>query len=330
MKWGEAALVRFALSVLHALGPVAASNFAGWLARFIGPLLPVSRVADENLRAALPALDRAERRRIVRGVWENLGRTVGELPHLGDLRFSNEGPGFEMAGQEHLAVLAERGAAVVVSAHIGNWEAMLPIGAAYGVRCGGFYRAAANPGVDAAIMKWRQRAMARHGGGEPMPMFAKGAAGARGAAAHLARGGYLGLLMDQKLNDGVQAAFFGMEAMTAPAAAAFSLHFRAPFLMGHVERLGPARLRLVVHPPLTMPNTGSRRADVAALTQAMNDVFEGWIRARPESWLWLHRRWPKDVVRCKIEGAAGGDVPRASLATDPRSPDAPPAPSPGN
>ena len=308
LERAEAALVRLALSALHALGPVHASNFAGWLARAIGPLLPVSRVADRNLRAAMPHLDRAARRAIVRGVWENLGRTVGELPHLSDLRVSNEGPGFEMVGQEHLAVLAQPGAAIMVSAHIGNWEALPPISAAYGVRFAGFYRAAANPGVDAAIMEWRQRAMIRHGGGEPIAMFAKGAAGARGAAAYLARGGYLGLLMDQKLNDGVQASFFGMEAMTAPAAAAFSLHFRAPFLMGHVERLGPARLRLVANPPLEMPNTGNRRADVAALTQAMNDVLEGWIRERPESWLWLHRRWPAKIVQCRIDGQDKDDA----------------------
>jgi len=33
----------------------------------------------------------------------------------------------------------------------------------------------------------------------------------------------------------------------------------------------------------------------SALTQAVNDRLETWIRAKPESWLWLHRRWPKDV-----------------------------------
>jgi KDO2-lipid IV(A) lauroyltransferase len=298
MKRAEVLVVRVGLALMRALGPVAASNFAGWIARVIGPLLPVSRVADENLRAALPALDRQARRAIVRGVWDNLGRTVGELPHLGDLRPTAEGPGFEMVGGEHLAVFAAPGPVVVVSAHIGNWEALPAISAAYGIRFGGFYRAASNPGVDAAIMAWRQRSVRE---GAPVPMFAKGAGGARRATAHLARGGTLALLMDQKLNDGVQASLFGMPAMTGPAAATFALHFRAPFAMGHVERVGPARLRLVVCPPLAMPETGSRRGDVAALTQAMNDAIERWIRARPDSWLWLHRRWPKEVVRRSIE-----------------------------
>jgi KDO2-lipid IV(A) lauroyltransferase len=137
--------------------------------------------------------------------------------------------------------------------------------------------------------------------GGDVPMFAKGAAGGRAAAAHLARGGYLGMLMDQKLNDGIEATLFGLKAMTAPAAAAFALHFRCKLLTGHVERLGPARLRLIVGPPLPVPDTGSRAGNVLAMTQALNDEFERWIRQDPQSWLWLHRRWPKEVVRRSIE-----------------------------
>jgi KDO2-lipid IV(A) lauroyltransferase len=72
----ETALVRRALWLLRRLGPVAASNAGGAVARAVGPLLPVSRVADANLRRALPELDSAARRRVIRGVWDNLGRTA--------------------------------------------------------------------------------------------------------------------------------------------------------------------------------------------------------------------------------------------------------------
>jgi KDO2-lipid IV(A) lauroyltransferase len=299
----EAALVRALFGMLRALPPASASTLAGLVARAIGPWLPVSRVADANLRAAMPALGVAARREVVRGVWENLGRTMGELPHLGALRETASGPGFEVQGGEHLRALADAGGpAMMASAHIGNWEMLPVICAAYGVRAASFYRAAANPLVDAAIMALRRRAMDQTGGA--VPMFAKGASGGRAAAAHLARGGYLGLLMDQKLNDGIEARLFGLPAMTAPAAAAFALHFRCPLLTGHVERLGPARLRLVVGPPLPVPETGSRRGDILALTQSMNDEFERWIRARPESWLWLHRRWPTDVVQRTIKATS--------------------------
>ena len=124
-------------------------------------------------------------------------------------------------------------------------------------------------------------------------MFPKGAKGARQAIAHLRRGGMLAMLVDQKLNDGVQASFFGLPAMTASAAAAFALHFRCPLVPARAQRIGPARLLLSVEEPLPLPDTGNRSHDVLALTQQVNYVLERWIRDDPGAWLWMHRRWPK-------------------------------------
>ena len=123
-------------------------------------------------------------------------------------------------------------------------------------------------------------------------MFAKGKAGARQTLAHLARGGRLAMLMDQKMNDGIEARFFGRPAMTAPGLAALALRLRCPVIPSFVERLGPARFRVTCERPLALPDTGDRTADIASLTQMVNDTLERWIRAKPESWLWLHRRWP--------------------------------------
>jgi KDO2-lipid IV(A) lauroyltransferase len=43
---------------------------------------------------------------------------------------------------------------------------------------------------------------------------------------------------------------------------------------------------------LPLPNTGNAQADTLALMTAVNAALEGWIRARPDQWFWLHRRWP--------------------------------------
>ena len=289
----EAFGARLALGLLRRLGPVRASNFGGALCRLIGPLLPVSRVARANLRLAMPELDRAARRRVLRGVWENLGRTVGELPHIGALQKNTpSGPGWEMLGEDILHAQAERGGpAIFVSGHIGNWEVMPPAVAQYGMRFSSMYRAAANPLVDRMVRDLRHEAM-----GAEVPLFAKGAKGARAALAHVAAGGYLGLLVDQKMNDGIEARFFGHPAMTAPALAALALRYRAAVIPGHVERIGPARFRLICEAPLKLPDSGDKRQDQIALTQTVNDVLEGWIRERPESWLWLHRRWPREIM----------------------------------
>ena len=156
----------------------------------------------------------------------------------------------------------------------------------------GFYRAASDVRIDRLIQAMRQ-----HANGPASTMFAKGAGGARGALHHLENGGSLGLLIDQKMNDGISVPFFGRPAMTAPALAQLARRFRLPVLPVYVVRLEPQRFRLVCEAPLPIRYTADRAADVRALSAAANATLERWIRARPGAWLWLHRRWPKDCPR---------------------------------
>ena len=215
---------------------------------------------------------------------------LGELPHVTALQETTHGSGWEVAGADILREARESGGPVIfVSGHIGNWEVLPPAVARHGLPFASLYRASPNPAVDAAIVGLRRQAL-----GTDVPMFPNGSAGARSALRHLSQGGHLGMLMDQKMNDGVAARFFSREAMTAPALAALTLRFRCRVIRGHVQRLGPARFRVVVEPPIAVPDTGDRQADVLALTQSINDAMERWVRARPESWLWLHRRWPRE------------------------------------
>lgn len=291
----EAALAKGLLAAFKKMGPVRASDFAGCASRFIGPLLPVSRIADKNLQLAMPELNATQRKRIVRGVWENLGRTVGELPHLSTLKENtHSGPGFEVVGAKYLEEQARNGGSVLfMSGHIGNWEMLPPGVARHSTPFASFYRAAANPMIDQMIRSLRDAAMQP----TPTPLFAKGVRGAREALAYVSKGGRLGMLVDQKMNDGVEASFFGRPAMTAPALAAMALRYRCPVIPGYVERLGPARLRIIVEAPLQLPDTGDKKQDLTLLVQMVNDRLEQWIRKKPESWLWLHRRWPKELYR---------------------------------
>ncbi len=276
---------------LRALGVNGASDLGGWLACTIGRHLPASAVADRNLRRAMPELDADERAVIIRTVWDNLGRNSAELPHLASLARTASGAGWEVEGEEHILALKEAGTpALFFSGHFGNWEMILPIASGLGLPVSGFYRAASSPPVELMVQSLRRAAL-----GPDSLMFAKGARGARLALTHLHDGGSLGLLVDQKMNDGIAVPFFGRTAMTAPALAQLSLRFDRPILPVYVVRLGRGRFRLVCEAPLVVPRTGDRVADTYAISAAVNATLERWIRARPGSWLWLHRRWPKEA-----------------------------------
>lgn len=275
------ALLAGAIFLVFRLLPVDwASGLGGALARALGPHFPVSQQARRNLRRALPALDDAAIARVVRGVWENLGRVIGEYPHLRRLGATR----VEVVGAEHLVRLRDGGApGICFSGHIGNWELLPVMAARHGVKTSNVYRAANNPLIDRLLRTLRT------GSAELIP---KGSAGARQMIAALDRGAHLGMLVDQKMNDGIEADFFGHPAMTAPALAQLALKYGCPVLPGRIERIGGAHFRLIVEPPLALPRTGDRAADTRALTETVNRHLERWITERPEQWLWLHRRWP--------------------------------------
>jgi KDO2-lipid IV(A) lauroyltransferase len=288
LQWRlEAVLVRGLLALSRALGPVRASGLGGALARTVGPLLPVSRIGLRNLELAFPGSDPAWRRATLRGVWDNLGRTALEIPHVPALRETASGPGWELQGRENLPAA---GRMVMVSAHLANWEMLPQAAAQLGIRLGGFYRAPDNPLVDSLLLKMRE-------GGADLPLFRKGARGTRLALRHLSTGAPLGLLVDQKLNEGMELDFLGHPAMTTTAAAELALRFECPLIPVRLERLGPARLRLVVEPPLPLPPGEDRQDAARQLSQQVNDRIGAWVRARPAEWLWLHRRFPARFYR---------------------------------
>ncbi len=295
LRWAaEAALARAVFALLGALGPARASNLGGAVARTLGPLLRVSRVAERNLAIAFPDRDATWRKETVKAAWDNLGRVVAEYPHLPFLKRTASGPGWEIAGDGIVREATAAGGPVIfVSGHIANWELLPAVVAHFGIDMASVYRAPTNPFVDDIIMAFRRRALAPH----EAKLFPKGAEGARAALAHLKRGGPLGMLLDQKMNDGIEARLFGERAMTAPALAQLALRYRCPVIPGRAMRLGPARYRFEAEPPLILPDSGDRGADVAALTQAVNDTLERWIRERPAEWLLFHRRFDKALYR---------------------------------
>lgn len=295
LQYNEYILAKGCLSLLRALSPRTASNVGAFICREIGTRLPVSKTADTNLRLVMPDLTSTQRQRVIKGVWENLGRTVAEFPHLADLNHNTSvGPGWEVVGAEYLTEQSKKtGPVLFVSGHIGNWE-MLPLGVAkYGTPFSSFFRAASNPYVNQLILQLRDEAM-----GEKIPMFAKGSKGARQALKHLLQGQRLGVLSDQKMNDGIEVQFFGRPAMTSSAVASLALKLKCPIIPGYVQRLGPARLRIVVEPPIDYSEFSENNLEnIHRLTQVINDKLEGWIKQNPEQWLWLHKRWPKEFYK---------------------------------
>lgn len=282
-------IVRGAFAILRALGPERASNLGGWLARSIGPLLPVHKIALANLRAAYPDAPDEDIRRIARGAWDSLGRTGAEYAHLGtlfDYDADNPDPNgrVEVVGIEHfIALRDDNRAGLIFSAHLANWELPGICAARYGLEATAVFRAPNDPAVASVIHEVRSGTM----GG--LEAARQGAAFAMQGV--LERGGHLGMLIDQHFTRGVLVDFFGRPALTNPIMAKFARNFDVPVHGVRVIRLPNHRFRLELTPPLDLPRGSDGLIDVPGAMQMMTAVVEGWAREHPEQWLWMHRRW---------------------------------------
>ena len=277
-------ILLFGFYGLAAMLPVdAASGLGGFVGRMIGPLLgAANRRALHNVALAFPEKDAAECRSILRGMWDNVGRTFGEYPHLSRIRDSGR---IEVVGGEENIRAAQSGQPrIFIAAHVGNWEVSGIWACKHLGRMTFIYREPNNRAADWLIRRIR--------GGQPGTVMArKGPEGTKAAMKALARGDNLGMLLDQKLNRGIAVPFFGREAMTTPVLALLVQRYDAPVIPTQVVRLRGARFRLIFHPPLVLPRTGDRHADMQAAMVVVNQTYEAWIRQHPEQWFWMHRRW---------------------------------------
>lgn len=258
----------------------------GGLMETVGPMLrPVHKRGHDNLALIYPDMTTAERSAILRGVWRNLGMTVGEFAHIDELADR-----VTVRHEERLRELIDNDQkAIFISAHMANWEAMAPVLHKQGLKYAVVYRAANNPLVDASIIERRATAMTRR-------QIPKGKRGARDLVKVLNEGLSLCMLTDQKLNDGISSPLLGFPAMTTPAAARLALRENIPLVPLQLVREPGSRFTLTVHEPLSIEETGDIKADTQTLTDAMNAKLGEFILERPDQWLWLHRRWPKKVT----------------------------------
>jgi Kdo2-lipid IVA lauroyltransferase/acyltransferase len=84
-RTGNAMLGALAVVLLKGLrltDPDMMANFGGWFMRTLGPFLPEHNIGRANLTAAFPEKSSEEIEKILRGVWDNLGRIGAEFSHL--------------------------------------------------------------------------------------------------------------------------------------------------------------------------------------------------------------------------------------------------------
>ena len=248
---------------------------------------PRRRVALTNLARALPGATTAERRRICRASFQHLGLMFVELCTALTRPLERTLQGITVDGLDHLKSAVEtHGRALVLTAHLGNWELL-----AVAHRLGGIPLSVVVRPLDAAWLDAVADRLRRKTGIELIDK--RGAL--RPVLSALRRGRLVGILLDQNAarREGAFVSFFGRPASTSKSLAVLALRTGTPVVPIFIYRQGLGRHRVVIHPPLAVDASPDSDSDgaVAELTQRCAAAIEAAIGIAPEQWLWLHNRW---------------------------------------
>ncbi len=252
-------------------------------------------MAATNLTAAFPDLSPAARDRLARASWQHFGMTVVELARFLGRPLQATLDELTIDGLGHLqAIMAEHGRALVLTAHLGNWEYL-----AASHRLMGYPLAIVVRPLDSPALDQLAQAMRRKTGAALIDKR-----GALRPVLHaLRRGGLVGILLDQNATrrEGVFVPFFGRPASTSRSLALLALRTRTPIVPIFIRREGAARHRVVVEPALPAPPSNDLERATVELTARCTERVESAIRQVPEQWLWSHDRW-----RTRPPGAGQG------------------------
>ncbi len=242
------------------------------------------RLTKEHLRIAFGSSKSEEEiSKIARSVFMNIGMSIAEVLSLPKIK--NKLPSMiDIDGIERLdKVLAAGRGAIVISAHFGNWE-LIPIifaskGYSSNIIARPIYYEKYNEWV--SFMRTSMGVNIIYRTDSPKKILKL-----------LRNNEMIGVTPDQDIDsvEGIFVNFFGRKAYTPSAPVKLAIAANAPIVPMFIVRKG-LKHTIYVEEPILIEQGGDKDATIKKYTRKWSDIIEAHIRAHPDHWVWMHRRW---------------------------------------
>lgn len=281
----EYALFRVLLFLLERLSWAAARRAGQILGLITFSLLRIRRrVVLDNLAHAFPAWSPSRRLAVARECYRQFGTTFLELCLLPRTRPEDLVARAALGDSEQFdAALREGHGAVIITGHLGNWEALGASLAARGYPLYGLVARQRNRRISEQVRRMREsvgiRLLYTDRGLMPVMRALRG-------------NGFVAFPIDQDAGrDGVFVEFLGRMASAPLGPVRFARHAGCPMIPGFCLRQPDGTYKLEM-PGAVWVRTDlpPDEAELEALTRVIA-LLEEVVRRYPEQWFWMHRRW---------------------------------------
>jgi Kdo2-lipid IVA lauroyltransferase/acyltransferase len=266
-------------------------NFGKLIGRILGTLLgffvpKLTKTANRNLEIALPELSSDEKAKIIKGCYESLGRQLGLIAHFKRFTAEQVQNLVEIKGRETFERIHTSGRGMLmITGHFGSWEVFNLLPPAFGFPISVLVRRIDNPLVESFVDSLRTTF-----GSKTIDKTKS----ARAMFRMLENGEMLGIMADLNAQEreGVFVDFFGVKASTTASIARLALKTNA-YVVPVFAVWNEAKQKYVVNieEPIDFVKSDDNEQDVLELTQKVTNSVEKYVRAFPEQWMWIHKRW---------------------------------------
>lgn len=252
----------------------------------------------DNIRLALGVSNRRANQ-ILRRSCVNYGMTFSEFLHMPAASPASIRDVISRGSGDHILNALEEGkGAILLCAHLGNWELMGALAAQHFP-----ISVVTRPMNNKRTQDYFDQGRLKHG----IEILHK-SDDTRIHIKRLRQNHALALLPDQYAGErGDLMPFFGRPTRVWTSVPRLAMVSGAPIVPSFGVRQKPfltkGRIVSKVMPGWKVEKTGDREANVQEGLRRMLWELESIIRAHPEQWLWLHRRWrPQDLEQAKETG----------------------------
>jgi KDO2-lipid IV(A) lauroyltransferase len=297
--------MELSLAVAAAVGGRLPHAFAYGLARVAGDLAyryrPSTRAdVQDNMRHVLGTeATEADVDRAAREAFRNVARYYVDL-----IRLPLTSPRqmvdkmVRLHGLQHIKEATANGQGVVVAtAHFGNPEVAVQVGAMVGLDVLVLAEPLSPPSFDELMTKLRSTNGVRY---EDVSFSA-----VANAIKHLRNGGVLAIICDRDIQGtGTPVPFFGEETPLPLGAVELAARTGARLVPGFSRRTGKS-FDVTFEPPVALQKTTDRDADAIVNATRLLRVAESWIRSDPGQWMVLERIWKEPLPKFRATRTNG-------------------------
>jgi len=185
-------------------------------------------------------------------------------------------------------VLAEGKGAVVVTAHVSNWDILAAASAVYGYPISAVTNELPSGGLNELVIASRERI--------GMKMIRLGPSSLRQILRALGRNELVALASDLYSGDrGVRVPFFNRPAIFPAGPATIALKTGAPILPVWIRRQPDNLYIAEIEEQIEVSRTGDTQRDIQLTTERIVQFFERIIRREPDQWLVFLPVWRLDA-----------------------------------